>query len=74
MTFDQNLNKQSKNENDALSSGIDYHFSSEEIKELAVILRRNQGNLPDSLSAFANIVETYIYNTMSVSEVMNLFS
>ena len=57
-----------------LKDGVDYHFTEEEIKSLAKFIRRNQDSLPDELSSFRNLVESRIYNSMSIQEVKRFYS
>lgn len=57
-----------------LDGGLDYHFSAEELKAMAVLLRRGQAALPDALASFSRLVERRIYASMSVAEVCDLYS
>ncbi len=51
-----------------------YNFSQEEIKLLALFLRKNQNQIPGGLEGFARQVELYIYSNMSIDEVEKFYS
>jgi hypothetical protein len=71
MNFD---NSPSNNETSENSLNFTYNFSSKEIKNLALFLRKNQNQIPPSLESFARQVELFIYSSMSVDEVEKFYS
>lgn len=56
------------------SLDFDYHFSDEEVKALSKFFRRHQSDIPVVLEPLEDLIEDKIYNSMTISEVMNFYS
>lgn len=54
--------------------GLSYDFSEDEIKALAIFFRKNQQSVPSELLKLNELIEEYIYNSMSISEVKKFYS
>ncbi len=53
---------------------LDYSFNSEEIYFLAMLLRKNESELPDALTKFCKTIEQTVYNSMSIDEALKFYS
>jgi len=53
---------------------LDYHFSSKEIKLLAIFFRKHPENIPDGLETFAGTIERTVYNSLSIDEAEKFYS
>lgn len=52
---------------------LDYNFSSDEIKLIAKLFRKNQFLIPRGLEKFARQIELKIYENMSIDEVERFY-
>lgn len=52
---------------------LDYNFSSDEIKLIAKLFRKNQFLIPRGLENFARQIELKIYENMSIDEVERFY-
>lgn len=54
--------------------GFDYHLSDDEVKALAKFFRKFQSYIPKELEGLSDLIEGKIYDSMTISEVMNFYS
>ncbi len=54
--------------------GFDYHLSDGEVKALAKFFRKFQSCIPEELENLSELIESKIYDSMTISEVMNFYS
>lgn len=54
-------------------SNYSYNFSSQEIKDLVLFLRKFDKELPDSLKDFSIAIHNHIYNFMTIDEAEEFF-
>ena len=54
-------------------NGKSYDFTDEEIKKIALLFRKYQTEIPDSLENFNHFLTEYIYNIMTIDEADNFF-
>ncbi len=50
-----------------------YHFSQEELADLALFFRKQQGQFPESLQGFSAFCESNMYDNLTIDEAENLF-
>lgn len=53
---------------------LEYTFSPREIRILARYFREHQNTIPTELEAFAQALESCVYNTMSIQEAELFYS
>ena len=51
-----------------------YRFSAEEIMQLALFLRRYEGDIPPELQNFFSFLESGVYSTMTIEEAERFFN
>jgi len=52
---------------------LTYNFTADEIKAVALFIRKYQNSIPKELLNFEEAIESKIYDTMSISEVMDFY-
>jgi len=55
------------------NTGFTYNFSVQESKDLVLLLRKYDKELPDSLKDFSISLHRYIYDSMTIEEAENFF-
>ena len=66
--------KSSSEKKDGEIFGFDYHLSDDEVKSLAKFFRKFQSYIPEELEGLSDLIESKIYDSMTISEVMNFYS
>ncbi|AGT44041.1 hypothetical protein [Treponema pedis] len=54
-------------------NGIQYTFSDNELKQLALFFRKNNYVIPKSLEALAEFAENYVYGKTTIAEAEAFF-
>lgn len=62
-----------QNTTHGIEDGFSYHFDANELRAIAIFLRRNQSSLPEALTSFQSLLEKKIYDSMTISEVMSFY-
>ena len=57
-----------------MSSGYEYAFSLEEIKQLLLLLRKHEQELPQELRRLFAFLESRVYDTMTIEEAERFFN
>lgn len=57
-----------------MSSGYEYAFSLAEIKQLVLMLRKHEKELPAELRRLFSFLETRLYDTMTIEEAERFFT
>lgn len=57
-----------------MSSGYEYAFSLEEIKQLVLLLRKQEDILPQELRRLFAFLESRVYDTMTIEEAECFFN
>lgn len=52
----------------------EYRFSLQEIKQLALLMRKYEDDIPDDLQSFFSYLESSIYDSMSIEEAERFFN
>ncbi len=52
----------------------EYRFSLQEIKQLALLMRKYEDDIPDDLQSFFSYLESSIYDAMSIEEAERFFN
>ena len=52
----------------------EYRFSLQEIKQLALLMRKYEDDIPDDLQPFFSYLESSIYDSMSIEEAERFFN
>ncbi|MCR5125913.1 MAG: hypothetical protein K6B43_12095 [Treponema sp.] len=68
------FNETSELDESPKSLDFDYHFSDAEMKALSKFFRSHQSDVPAELESLEDLIEDKIYNSMTISEVMNFYS
>ena len=55
------------------NTGFTYNFSVQESKDLVLLLRKYDKELPDSLKDFSISLHRHIYDSMTIEEAGNFF-
>lgn len=55
------------------NTGFTYNFSVQESKDLVLLLRKYDKELPDSLKDFSISLHRHIYDSMTIEEAENFF-
>ncbi|MBO7484589.1 MAG: hypothetical protein J6T84_00825 [Spirochaetaceae bacterium] len=56
-----------------IEEGFSYKFTVEEAKDLALLMRKYEDSIPDSLNNFSETIESLLYNSMSIDEAEEFF-
>lgn len=56
-----------------MSESASYSFSDEELKQLALYLRKNADSIPRVLEPLSDFAESYVYGRMTIGEAEAFF-
>ena len=56
-----------------IDSSFSYNFSIQEAKDLVLLLRKHEKELPNSLIDFSISLQQQVYNSMTIDEAENFF-
>ncbi|MEE0999292.1 MAG: hypothetical protein UIH41_06495 [Treponemataceae bacterium] len=56
-----------------IDSSFSYNFSIQEAKDLVLLLRKHEKELPNSLIDFSISLQQHVYNSMTIDEAENFF-